>query len=111
MIKKTKIKNPIFIKNRLYKDRRGYFKELLRENELNIKDSKICSEKLDFQGPSDHAGRGSRLDGKLDQHFRALSKKVSKVIPKMTPKSIENRSKIDVKTDAQLERILASIFD
>ena len=37
MIKKTKIKNPIFIKNRLYKDRRGYFKELLRENELNIK--------------------------------------------------------------------------
>jgi len=37
MIKKTKIKNLIFIKNRLYKDRRGYFKELLRENELNIK--------------------------------------------------------------------------
>ncbi len=37
MIKKTKFKNLIFIKNISYKDKRGYFKELLREKKLNIK--------------------------------------------------------------------------
>ena len=37
MIKKTKFKNLIFIKNKIYIDRRGYFKELLREKELKNK--------------------------------------------------------------------------
>ena len=37
MIKKTKFKDLVFIKNKIYKDKRGYFKELLREKELENK--------------------------------------------------------------------------
>ena len=36
-ITKTNFKNLIIIKNKLYKDKRGYFKELLRENEIRKK--------------------------------------------------------------------------
>ena len=34
---KTNFKDLIIIKNKSYKDKRGYFKELLRENEIRIK--------------------------------------------------------------------------
>ena len=34
MIKKTKFKDLILIKNKSYKDKRGYFKELLKEKDL-----------------------------------------------------------------------------
>ena len=34
MIKKTSIKDLILIKNKSFKDRRGYFKELLKEKNL-----------------------------------------------------------------------------
>jgi dTDP-4-dehydrorhamnose 3,5-epimerase len=34
-IQKTNIKDLIVIKNKTYKDKRGYFKELLRENKIN----------------------------------------------------------------------------
>ena len=37
MIKKTKFKNLLLIKNKSYFDKRGYFKELIRENELNLR--------------------------------------------------------------------------
>ena len=37
MIKKTKFKNLLLIKNKSYFDKRGYFKELIRENELNVR--------------------------------------------------------------------------
>ena len=37
MIKKTKFKNLIFIKNISYKDKRGYFKEILKEIKLKKK--------------------------------------------------------------------------
>ena len=37
MIKKTKFKDLVFVKNKIYKDKRGYFKELLREKELENK--------------------------------------------------------------------------
>ena len=36
-IAKTSFKDLIIIKNKSYKDKRGYFKELLRENEIRIK--------------------------------------------------------------------------
>jgi len=36
-ITKTSFKDLIIIKNKLYKDKRGYFKELLRENEIRKK--------------------------------------------------------------------------
>ena len=37
MIQKTKFKDLFIIKNNIYKDRRGYFKELIRENQLKKK--------------------------------------------------------------------------
>ena len=37
MIKKTKFKGLIVIKNKTFKDKRGYFKELFREKEINEK--------------------------------------------------------------------------
>ena len=37
MIKKTKFKNLLLIKNKSYFDKRGYFKELIREKELNVR--------------------------------------------------------------------------
>ncbi len=37
MIKKTKFKDLLLIKNKSYFDKRGYFKELIRENELNLR--------------------------------------------------------------------------
>ena len=37
MIQKTKFKDLFIIKNNTYKDQRGYFKELIRENQLNKK--------------------------------------------------------------------------
>ena len=37
MIQKTKFKDLLLIKNNSYKDKRGYFKELIRENKLKIK--------------------------------------------------------------------------
>lgn len=37
MIKKTKFKNLLLIKNKSYFDKRGYFKELIRENKLNLR--------------------------------------------------------------------------
>ena len=37
MIKKTKFKGLIIIKNKTFKDKRGYFKELFREKEINEK--------------------------------------------------------------------------
>ena len=36
-IQKTNIKDLIVIKNKTYKDKRGYFKELLKENKINKK--------------------------------------------------------------------------
>ena len=37
MITKTKFKDLVLIQNKAYKDKRGFFKEILRENELNSK--------------------------------------------------------------------------
>ena len=37
MIKKTKFKDLLLIKNKSYIDKRGYFKELIRENKLNVR--------------------------------------------------------------------------
>ncbi len=37
MIKKTKFKNLFLIKNKSYFDKRGYFKELIRENQLKLR--------------------------------------------------------------------------
>ena len=37
MIIKTKFKDLLIVQNKIYKDRRGYFKELLREKEIKIK--------------------------------------------------------------------------
>ena len=37
MIQKTKFKDLFLIKNKTYKDQRGYFKELIRENQLKKK--------------------------------------------------------------------------
>lgn len=37
MIKKTKFKDLLLIKNKSYFDKRGYFKEIIRENELNLR--------------------------------------------------------------------------
>ena len=37
MIKKTKFKDLIFINNTSHKDKRGYFKELIREKELKAR--------------------------------------------------------------------------
>ena len=37
MIQKTKFKDLFLIKNNTYKDKRGYFKELIRENKLKKK--------------------------------------------------------------------------
>ena len=37
MITKTKFKGLIVIKNKIFKDKRGYFKELFREKEINKK--------------------------------------------------------------------------
>ena len=37
MITKTKFKGLIIIKNKIFKDKRGYFKELFREKEINKK--------------------------------------------------------------------------
>ena len=37
MISKTKFKGLIIIKNKPFKDKRGYFKELFREKEINKK--------------------------------------------------------------------------
>ena len=37
MILKTKFKDLFLIKNNTYKDKRGYFKELIRENQLKKK--------------------------------------------------------------------------
>ena len=37
MISKTKFKGLIIIKNKSFKDKRGYFKELFREKEINKK--------------------------------------------------------------------------
>ena len=37
MIKRTNFKNLILIKNKTYKDKRGYFKELLKERDLNVR--------------------------------------------------------------------------
>ena len=34
-MKKTKFKELLITQNKIYKDKRGYFKELLRENKLN----------------------------------------------------------------------------
>ena len=43
MIKKTKFKDLILIKNKSYKDKRGYFKELLKEKDLkNSFPFKLC---------------------------------------------------------------------
>ena len=46
MISKTKFKDLIIIKNKPFKDKRGYFKELFRKSEIN---KKIVSQiKLDI---------------------------------------------------------------
>ena len=37
MIKKTKLKDLFLIKNNTFRDQRGYFKEIIRENKLNKK--------------------------------------------------------------------------
>ena len=37
MIFKTKFKDLVIVQNNIYKDKRGYFKELLREKELKVK--------------------------------------------------------------------------
>ncbi len=37
MIQKTKFKDLFLIKNNIYKDKRGYFKELIRENQIQKK--------------------------------------------------------------------------
>ena len=37
MIKKTKFKDLLLIQNKSFIDKRGYFKELIRENELNVR--------------------------------------------------------------------------
>ena len=37
MIKKTKFKNLIIYKNQIYRDKRGYFKELLKQNNIKYK--------------------------------------------------------------------------
>ena len=37
MIKKTKFKDLLLIQNKSFIDKRGYFKELIRENELNLR--------------------------------------------------------------------------
>ena len=37
MIKKTKFKNLFLLKNNIYKDKRGFFKEIIRENKLKKK--------------------------------------------------------------------------
>ena len=37
MIKKTKFKDLFLIKNNTFRDQRGYFKEIIRENKLNKK--------------------------------------------------------------------------
>ena len=37
MIVKTKFKDLLIYKNKIFKDKRGYFKELIRENELNLR--------------------------------------------------------------------------
>ena len=37
MIKKTKFKDLLLIKNKSYIDKRGYFKEIIRENKLNVR--------------------------------------------------------------------------
>ena len=37
MIQKTKFKDLFLIKNKTYKDQRGYFKELIRENQIKKK--------------------------------------------------------------------------
>ena len=42
MISKTKFKGLIIIKNKSFKDKRGYFKELFREKEINKKNILNC---------------------------------------------------------------------
>ena len=37
MILKTKFEGLLIIKNKIFFDRRGYFKEILRENKINSK--------------------------------------------------------------------------
>ena len=37
MIKKTKFKNLFLLKNNIYKDKRGYFKEIIKENKVKKK--------------------------------------------------------------------------
>ena len=37
MINKTKFKNLLIIKNKYFKDKRGYFKEIIREKNINKK--------------------------------------------------------------------------
>ena len=37
MIKKTNLEGLVFVKNKSYKDKRGYFKELLREKKIKKK--------------------------------------------------------------------------
>ena len=39
---KTKLKDVFVIKNKPFKDRRGYFKEILRENKIKKKISFSC---------------------------------------------------------------------
>ena len=44
MILKTKFKDLLVFKNKSFKDKRGYFKELIKENKIYIGDIAVCYE-------------------------------------------------------------------